>query len=343
MSHPPHRPARSRLHVSVVAAAVAVALLLPLTVQLARRWHALSDRRARLETELATLSSRNVVLQRASDALSLSKFQLCNKSRDTLSLPWLAAVYHDGRRLQLFDPLRCQGFRPPELGRRREPRPEPQLDRGGLQLERLGRVLRPAPRARVGGGLPRLQRRGGLARLRPRLLHGGVTEEAPELVAARQAAAKYQGAEELLKGGALRNGRLRLCNRSGRPLEIDWLAVVYLQKEELPASADAALAGLASGFKVVTYNSGFCPRDFKLTLAPGAEQAVTFGSQDARCRFDGEALFFALVAAASGLARRRRLCPRSAARPRRRRRRRSRASRARRTGCPACPAAATTA
>ena len=59
-------------------------------------------------------------------------------------------------------------------------------------------------------------------------------EEAPELVAARQAAAKYQGAEELLKGGALRNGRLRLCNRSGRPLEIDWLAVVYLQKEELP-------------------------------------------------------------------------------------------------------------
>ncbi|HYN01780.1 MAG TPA: hypothetical protein VE359_05005, partial [Vicinamibacteria bacterium] len=119
-------------------------------------------------------------------------------------------------------------------------------------------------------------------------------EEAPELVAARQAAAKYQAAEELLKGGALRNGRLRLCNRAGRPLEIDWLAVVYLQKEELPASADATLAGLASGFKVVTYNSSFCPRDFKLTLAPGAEQAVTFGSQDARCRFDGEALFFAL-------------------------------------------------
>ena len=119
-------------------------------------------------------------------------------------------------------------------------------------------------------------------------------EEAPELVAARQAAAKYQGAEELLKGGALRNGKLRLCNRSGRPLEIDWLAAVYLQKEELPASADAALAGLASGFKVVTYNSSFCPRDFKLTLATGAEQAVTFGSEDARCRFEGEALFFAL-------------------------------------------------
>ena len=119
-------------------------------------------------------------------------------------------------------------------------------------------------------------------------------EEAPELVAARQAAAKYQGAEELLKGGALRNGKLRLCNRSGRPLEIDWLAAIYVQKEELPASADAALAGLASGFKVVTYNSGFCSREFRLTLAPGAEQAVTFGSEDARCRFEGEALFFAL-------------------------------------------------
>ena len=119
MSHPTRRPAlpaRSRLHVSVVAAAVLVLLLLPLTVQLARRWYALSGERAHLETELATLSSRNVVLQRASEALSLSKFQVCNKSRDTLSLPWLAAVYHDGKHLQVFDPRRCPGFRPPELG-----------------------------------------------------------------------------------------------------------------------------------------------------------------------------------------------------------------------------------
>ncbi len=169
-------------------------------------------------------------------------------------------------------------------------------------------------------------------------------EAAPELVAARQAAAKYQGAEQLLKGGALRNGKLRLCNRSGRPLEVDWLAAVYLQKEDLPASADAELAGLASGFRVVTYNSGFCPREFRLTLAPGAEQAVTFGSQDARCRFDGEALFFALSlqrpaapeASPAPL-------PAKHRPPRQRRPRRSRASRARRTGCPACPGAATTA
>ena len=169
-------------------------------------------------------------------------------------------------------------------------------------------------------------------------------EEAPELVAARQAAAKYQGAEELLKGGALRNGKLRLCNRSGRPLDIDWLAAVYVQKEELPASADSALAGLASGFKVVTYNSSFCPREFRLTLAPGAEQAVTFGSQDARCRFDGEALFFAL-----SLQRPAGAGPPGAPGHEARRARaggggeEAGASRARRTGCPACPAAATTA
>jgi len=119
-------------------------------------------------------------------------------------------------------------------------------------------------------------------------------EEASDLVAARQAAAKYASAEELLRSGALRNGRLRLCNRSSRSLEIGWLAAISLQKDDLPAGADRALAEQTSGFKVVTYNSGFCGHDFGITLAPGAEQAVEMRSQDPRCRFDGQALFYAL-------------------------------------------------
>ena len=120
-------------------------------------------------------------------------------------------------------------------------------------------------------------------------------EEAPDLVAARQAAAKYAPAEALLKAGAFRNGKLRLCNRSSRALEIDWLSTVFLQKTDLPAGADRELAGLASGFKLGTYNSGFCARDFKIVLPPGAEQTVELHSQEARCNFDGQALFFALA------------------------------------------------
>jgi hypothetical protein len=119
-------------------------------------------------------------------------------------------------------------------------------------------------------------------------------EEAPELVAARQAAAKYAAFEGLLKSGALRNGRLRLCNRSSRPLEITWLAAVYAQKDDLPAEADLELAKRASGFKLATYNSGFCAHDFRISLPPGAEQAVELRSEDPRCRFDGHALFYAL-------------------------------------------------
>ncbi len=119
-------------------------------------------------------------------------------------------------------------------------------------------------------------------------------EEAPELVAARQAAAKLLPFEELLKNGALRNGRLKLCNRSSRPLAVGWLSAVSVQKDELPAGADPQLAALAHGFRLVTYNSGFCGRDFAITLPPGGEQAVELRSEEARCRFDGSAVFFAL-------------------------------------------------
>ena len=120
-------------------------------------------------------------------------------------------------------------------------------------------------------------------------------EEAPDLVSARQAAVKYASAEALLKSGALRNGKLRLCNRSSRPLEIDWLSTVFLQKTDLPPGAERELAALASGFKLGTYNSGFCGRDFKVVLSPGAEQAIELHSDDPRCNFDGLALFYALA------------------------------------------------
>ena len=149
-------------------------------------------------------------------------------------------------------------------------------------------------------------------------------EASPELVAARQEDARYEPFAALLESGALRNGRLRLCNRSSRPLEISWLAAVSLQKDALPAEADAALAAKADGFRLVTYNSGFCGRDFRVSLPARrrAERGAALGQP--RCRFDGRAVFYASRCSA----------PPPSPSPRRRRRLRSRAAGGARRGPP---------
>jgi hypothetical protein len=117
MSHRPTSPAAPRRgpQVSTLAAAAAVLVLLPLTLVLGREWQSLSRRSAARDGELATLSSRVAVLKLAGEALAPQKFQVCNKSRDALSVPWLAAVYHDGARLRLFDALRCGRWRGEEI------------------------------------------------------------------------------------------------------------------------------------------------------------------------------------------------------------------------------------
>jgi hypothetical protein len=101
---------RARLHWSTIVAGLVCLPLLLLTVHLGRGWNRLSRQATELETELATLSARNAVLQPAFDVLQNQKFQICNKSSDTLTIPWLAAAYHDGKQLKIFDALRCQGW-----------------------------------------------------------------------------------------------------------------------------------------------------------------------------------------------------------------------------------------
>lgn len=117
MSHkkPSSAATGCRLPLSTLLTACTVLVLLPLAAYLGREWLVLSHKSTQLDTELAELASRNVVLQRASEDLQASKFQICNKSKDALSVPWLAAVYSDGARLRLFDPLRCQGWRGEEM------------------------------------------------------------------------------------------------------------------------------------------------------------------------------------------------------------------------------------
>ena len=117
---------------------------------------------------------------------------------------------------------------------------------------------------------------------------------------ARETVARLAPVETLLRSGALRNGRLRLCNRAAVPVEIAWLGAVYLRPSALPAGSDAQLAARASGFDIATFNSAFCAREFNLTLAPGEERDLELSSNEPRCAWDGSALFWSLAAQRAG-------------------------------------------
>jgi len=116
----------------------------------------------------------------------------------------------------------------------------------------------------------------------------------PEFAKAREEAAQFQTAAKLQKAGILVNGKLRLCNKAAVPLPIRWIGAVRLGKGEMPPDADLELAKEASGYKVETFNSAFCP-EVHLTLAPGEEKALDFSSLDGKCKWDGSALFWSLA------------------------------------------------
>ena len=105
-----------------------------------------------------------------------------------------------------------------------------------------------------------------------------------EVGAARADWQKYQPIDQLEKDGALVNGALKLCNRASAPVEVAWLGAVYLE--------DPAAAG--QSYTVKGYNSLLCRQDFKLVLPPGAESPVSLESDNERCRWDGDGVFYAL-------------------------------------------------
>jgi hypothetical protein len=112
---PPKKP--SSFHWSTLIAAVVALPLGVLTFNTGREWNVLSDKASGLQTEIETLQSRNAVLEKAYDILQNHKFQICNKSADTLTIPWLSAVYHDGQRFATFDSSRCPAWRPQVLNK----------------------------------------------------------------------------------------------------------------------------------------------------------------------------------------------------------------------------------
>jgi hypothetical protein len=129
---------------------------------------------------------------------------------------------------------------------------------------------------------------------------GKITKELAKISAdpvfskAREEATLFQTAANLQKAGALINGKLRLCNKTGMPVPVRWIGAIRLVKAELPPDADLELAKEASGHKVEAFNSAFCP-EARLTLAAGEEKAVDFSSLDGRCKWDGSAVFWSLA------------------------------------------------
>jgi hypothetical protein len=102
-------------HWTSVAAAIATAVLGVIAHRQALAWNESVKTLDALGTELATLTSQNQVLPLASGVLHNQKFQVCNKTPDTLTVYWLSAAYHDGHKLRVFDSSRCPGWRPQVL------------------------------------------------------------------------------------------------------------------------------------------------------------------------------------------------------------------------------------
>ncbi len=92
---------------------IALALLLPALAvagYFGQKWNTTRLKTAKQEAEFQTLQSRNAVLSKVFEVLQNKKFQVCNRSQDTLNVQWVTAVYHDGKRLKVFDSSRCSAW-----------------------------------------------------------------------------------------------------------------------------------------------------------------------------------------------------------------------------------------
>jgi hypothetical protein len=103
------------LHWSTIVAAVATLAMVVVTAWAGRAWRAADGTAAALEAELSDSTARNVVLEKAAAILKNEKFEVCNKTADTLTISWVSVAYHDGHQLRRFDSSLCHGWRPQVL------------------------------------------------------------------------------------------------------------------------------------------------------------------------------------------------------------------------------------
>lgn len=92
----------------------------------------------------------------------------------------------------------------------------------------------------------------------------------------------YAPMDTLEKAGALKNGNVKLCNKSAGPLTVVWLGATY------------GAAGKDGGLEVRSFNSLFCD-DFKLTVPAGAQVPVSVKGANENCAWDGQGLFASAI------------------------------------------------
>jgi hypothetical protein len=77
-----------------------------------KKWSGIRAEVARINADRATLLSRNTELAKVYDNVAQKKYQICNKSADIATINWVAAAYHDGKTIKIFDSDQCQDFKP---------------------------------------------------------------------------------------------------------------------------------------------------------------------------------------------------------------------------------------
>jgi FHA domain len=96
-------------------------------------------------------------------------------------------------------------------------------------------------------------------------------------------ARKFAPMDTLEKAGALKNGTLKLCNKSGQNLQALWLGAIYGMPDK------------DGNLQIKSYNSQFCPEDFKLTVPAGGQVPVRMQGSAEVCNWDGQGLFASLI------------------------------------------------
>ena len=111
----PEAPGKKKSFPVPIGTIVALAIALPIgwwTFNSYKKWSNGRAAEAKIDSGLATLRQSNAELSKVFESVALKKYQICNKSADVVTINWVAAAYHDGRTVKIFDSDQCQDFKP---------------------------------------------------------------------------------------------------------------------------------------------------------------------------------------------------------------------------------------
>jgi len=77
-----------------------------------KKWSNFRTAAAKVDSGLAAVRKSNAELSQVYETVALKKYQICNKSADVVTIMWVAAAYHDGKTVKIFDSDQCQDFKP---------------------------------------------------------------------------------------------------------------------------------------------------------------------------------------------------------------------------------------